>query len=63
MEKKTYLIPAITVVALTQKTGILLTGSDNEGNSFLGNGGGTFGTSIRKGDTKYEDDYDLWDEE
>ena len=61
MEKKTYLIPATVVVALSQKDGILYSASDGEGKGLLGDGGGTNG-KILKGDTKDEGDFDLWDE-
>ena len=61
MEKKTYLMPATVVVALSQKDGILYSATA-EGKGILGDGGDTSGKGFSKGDTKEEGDFDLWDE-
>ncbi len=58
MEKKTYITPALTTVPLNPVSMIATS---------LGNGTTSF-ASVQDaadgeyGDTKYEDDYDLWDE-
>ena len=49
--KKTYIIPSVEVHKLNMKDGIMLYTSDK-----------TKASSGAEVETKYQDDYDLWDE-
>lgn len=62
MEKKIYLIPTTTVVMLSQKDGILYTGSAS-GEKVFGNGGKTNGTSVTEGDTKSSGSWNVWSDD
>ena len=59
MEKKVYISPSVVTVQLNVRDGIFMTASDGS-NNILRNGGETTGDIVS--DTKYEDDYDLWEE-